>query len=659
MTKLFRVSALSLAASAGLLMAEGFDLGKISVGESQEEAALFEASVYEDDILLHNQETIAQALDSVSGVFMSKTGGRNETTVSIRGFDARRVAVFIDGVPIYVPYDGNFDYGRFATADVASIEVSKGFSSIVYGANTLAGVVNIVSKKPAKALEGSIRMGTVMDSDNGTVSQHAAVNVGTRAGNVYAQVGASTSDRDHFRLSDDFEATASQPEGDRLRSASQDQKVSAKVGYLFESGGEVAVGYAKQEAEKEQPPVADTEFSKVKYWDWPKWDKESVYLIGQKELGAAYVKATLYYDYYNNALNSYDDATYTAQTKGYAFISEYRDTTRGARLELGHTTEANSFKVAANYKFDIHNAYDTNKFSGVESKSEDYRDKTLSLGIEESYRIDAAFKLIAGIGYDVMQAESLWDSNTDINLTKPDDQSALNPEAALVYTLEKGSDLRVSIAQKTHLPTMKERYSRRLGSAIPNENLDAEQATHYEVAYHLQNESLRFTSALYYTTIYDAIQSVVVDSVNDIEQNQNVGDFVHQGLELEAAWFGDSVEAGGSYAFAKAEDTRNSGVEMVGIPEHTLFAYGKYEPAAGLSLYADIDHRQGAFSKNLANDYIKVPAFTLFGAKVAYTSTIGIEAELGVKNLTDEDYLYDMGYPEPGREYYANVNYRF
>ena len=59
--------------------------------------------------------------------------------ISVRGFDSRQVPLFIDGIPVYVPYDGYVDFNRFSTADLAAIQVAKGFSSMAYGPNTLGG----------------------------------------------------------------------------------------------------------------------------------------------------------------------------------------------------------------------------------------------------------------------------------------------------------------------------------------------------------------------------------------------------------------------------------------------------------------------------------------------------------------------------------------
>ena len=92
-------------------------------------------------------------------MFVEHGGARNEYNLLVRGFNARRVPVFMDGIPVYVPYDGEMDLGRFTTFDLSRIDISKGASSVLYGANTMGGAINLISKKPTKPFEGSIGYG--------------------------------------------------------------------------------------------------------------------------------------------------------------------------------------------------------------------------------------------------------------------------------------------------------------------------------------------------------------------------------------------------------------------------------------------------------------------------------------------------------------------
>jgi iron complex outermembrane receptor protein len=104
------------------------------------------------DLLQFNRNNVGDALNLLSGVTLS-TNSRNEKTVAVRGFDSRQVPLFIDGIPVYVPYDGYVDFNRFSTADLAAIQVAKGFSSLAYGPNTLGGAINLISRKPKRRLK--------------------------------------------------------------------------------------------------------------------------------------------------------------------------------------------------------------------------------------------------------------------------------------------------------------------------------------------------------------------------------------------------------------------------------------------------------------------------------------------------------------------------
>jgi iron complex outermembrane receptor protein len=656
------LTALCLSLAAGSLLAESFDLGQISVAAPETSAGLFETQISSETIDEHSSENLAEAVDNISGVYIGNMGGRNETTVSIRGFDARRVAVFADGVPIYVPYDGNFDYGRFLTADIGEITVSKGFSSVLYGANTFAGVINIVSKKPVAPLESDLRTTLVLDSEGKMARYMGAFNLGTRQEHVYAQLGASYAKQDHFRLSDDFDVTAEQPAGDRLRSKSEDQKVSFKLGYVADDESEVALSYANQQASKQQPPVTDTSYSRTKYWDWPMWDKESVSFNGQKNFDGAYLKGNFYYDSYKNALYAYDDANYSTMNKKYAFKSEYDDYSAGGRLEYGMELDEHRLKTAANYKKDVHRGYDIDTTTGDSTLTEEYHDNIYSLGIEGIYQATSSLSVIAGIGYDYLDPGKFYDTNKDQNITGGETQSAFNPQIALIYHFENAGNLRASVARKTHLPTMKERYSRKLGQAVANSDLGEERATHYELAYQVAKAGLSLSASLYYSRIEDAIQSVYYGKDADgdeLEQNQNVGDFGHTGVELDLGYLLGDLQSGLNYAYIDIENLDDGDEKMIRIPEHELFLYADYALTGAFSLYANMRYRDGVYSQDGKGNYLKVPSFTTFDIKASYAMENGFTAEAGVKNLLDEDYAYDLGFPEPGREFFVTLAYRY
>ena len=89
---------------------------------------------------------MADALEQLPGVDVQK-GGKSQNYVSIRGFDQSDIKVLIDGVPVYEQYFRTLDLDQIPADSIAKITVTKGASSVLYGSNTLGGVINIITKK--------------------------------------------------------------------------------------------------------------------------------------------------------------------------------------------------------------------------------------------------------------------------------------------------------------------------------------------------------------------------------------------------------------------------------------------------------------------------------------------------------------------------------
>lgn len=90
--------------------------------------------------------SIAEALRDVAGVEVSDAGEPGLARIRIRGEDAKRVTVLIDGQEFFDPRD----FGTpilIAPEMVERIEVVRGPASVVYGSRAVGGVVNIITKK--------------------------------------------------------------------------------------------------------------------------------------------------------------------------------------------------------------------------------------------------------------------------------------------------------------------------------------------------------------------------------------------------------------------------------------------------------------------------------------------------------------------------------
>lgn len=105
------------------------------------------------------------AMRWVPGVTQSGGGTRNESAFKLRGFGATEVPVYVDGVPWIDPSRGQVDYARFMTGDLESIDINKGWTSMLLGANNLGGAVIMRLAKPKKPFEAALK--SSFDFDGG------------------------------------------------------------------------------------------------------------------------------------------------------------------------------------------------------------------------------------------------------------------------------------------------------------------------------------------------------------------------------------------------------------------------------------------------------------------------------------------------------------
>lgn len=70
--------------------------------------------------------------------------------IQVQGLDAAYTLILIDGVPLVGRSAGTLDLSRISVGNIDRIEIVKGASSSLYGSEALAGVINIITKRPKK-----------------------------------------------------------------------------------------------------------------------------------------------------------------------------------------------------------------------------------------------------------------------------------------------------------------------------------------------------------------------------------------------------------------------------------------------------------------------------------------------------------------------------
>jgi iron complex outermembrane receptor protein len=632
-----------------------YELGTVHV-EAPSAAEYTGETLSASTIAKMNKLTVSESVNLISGITLSANGPRNESLIFIRGFDLRQVPIFIDGIPVYVPYDGYADLNRFTVFDLSQIQISKGGSSVLYGANTLGGAVNLVTQKPKNPTELNGFLGWLSGG------QKANVNAGILKGKFYGQLGLSHYKRDFFPMSNRFTPTRTEDGGNRNNSFHTDNKLSFKIGFTPSEGSEYSISYITQQAEKGTPSYTGQDtlnprYDRPRYWRWPKWNKESLYFISKSALGPkAYLKTRLFYDAFENELKSYDDANFNSQEKPYAFTSIYDDYTLGGSLEVGLDYWENHFvKFAAHYKKDVH------RESGPGLPELTQSDYTVSLGFEDAVNPSPRMKLIFGINWNARGSIRVDQLVEEEILSLPSNRSeAINGQVMVEYQLRNPKNrIFTMAARKTRFATLKDRYSFRLGIAIPNPDLNPENAWNFE--YGLDFGSLNrfsFRPVLFYSALDDVIQTVnnaAYDEETDtwVEQQQNAGRARFFGFEIPLSYeVSDKFLLGAHYTFIRREQLGDNEILFTDVPENKGLGFFNYTMRMRLEFMGSVEYNSDRFSTTYGT---VAEGFILVNLKARYEFRNFLSVEAGVNNLGDQNYSLVEGYPESGRNYFVTL----
>ncbi|MFM8710116.1 MAG: TonB-dependent receptor, partial [Sphingomonadales bacterium] len=99
--------------------------------------------------------SLGELLNQVAGVTVPGANnnlGSNQT-INIRGASAGNALILLDGIPVNDPsvISNYFDINLLSVDQIERVEILKGGQSTLYGSDAVAGVVNIISKKSARA----------------------------------------------------------------------------------------------------------------------------------------------------------------------------------------------------------------------------------------------------------------------------------------------------------------------------------------------------------------------------------------------------------------------------------------------------------------------------------------------------------------------------
>jgi len=163
----YSLPTLAALACLGTARAEPEQLPTVLVSATRHAMSLVDAPaavsvISAEQIEARGADNLLEALRGETGisVFGRTISGRK--TLSLRGMDARHTLILVNGKRVGAS-DGVIGHSDFqldwvAADDIERVEVVRGPLSVLYGAEALGGVVNIITRQPGEQWQGSARL---------------------------------------------------------------------------------------------------------------------------------------------------------------------------------------------------------------------------------------------------------------------------------------------------------------------------------------------------------------------------------------------------------------------------------------------------------------------------------------------------------------------
>jgi vitamin B12 transporter len=599
------------------------------------------------DIEKRHALTLAKALELLPGVDIRR-GGEGVPRVNIRGFRSRHTILLLNGIPINSTYDSQFDPNMISTENIAKIKVSYGGHSVLYGQGGLAGVINIITKQGTKGFGGDVS-GEMDEHGN----HYTKINVAGGNDKVSFFGGINNYDSDGFHVSDNFDSTSLQDDGERKNSDNERLSLFGNLVYQMNDEVEIGVTLERTTGEYGTPPSVVDDKSDPFYKN-PRYDRTEDLETVSGQVSMSYSPKGVFgfrgwvFANQNEQENArYDDDTYSTMTRRNTYTSNDETTIKGAAFQTRADFGASGNAVLS---LSTENSDYTSDLMRVDKNNDPptayYYDHGLdmySAALEYNVRLFSKMGVVAGYSHH-------WQTK-DIG----SDVDKASYMGGVSYDLTDTTTVRASYARKIRFPDIKQLYDAGSGNAdlVPEESKNYEAGITQRLFGDLTLDLAVFKN--------DVEQYIEKNDATDLYENYESYDFKGFEVYLFTPFLTTgTIGLGYSYLDTKDKSPGAQRDELQYRPEHKFTVDVGYTWDFGLSAHADLLHTADQYHYSDTFQKGKLKDYTLINVKLeqkVYKDTLFLF--LGVNNLTDENYEESYGLPQAGRTGYAGLRMRF
>ncbi len=591
--------------------------------ESKENLPISVTVITKEQIVKSGADNVGDVLRNKTGITeVSKRGTiGSESEIRIRsgGDSAKQVLVMVDGRPVNNTALGAANLSEIPAENIERIEIMRGPSSALYGANALGGVVNIITKKATEAKpQTEIRLNY---GNFGTALNQASFSVKPGKANIF--LSGNRNFAGGFRENSRYTAT----------------NLSSKFSYDFEKYGELTLtnGFLNSEMGIPGPnytPIEEFNNAQERQTSSPNANQTDRKFYGQLEHNLKMKNMNL-------KIKSYGDY----QKRRYQDTDAYTDTIS----ELENIGLDSQIETVGNFIF------------GFEGRLEKFKRTDSSVETINKYRQNYAFfaqkilelnklSLTPGVRYDY--------NSTYRNIT--------NLRISTVYKISKTIKVSANIGSAFRAPTFEDLYSPYLswpasiwgngGDTRGNENVKPEQSIGTDLGIEFKpEEMLILRVTLFYTDIKDLIEwkNVSTNPRYDQWRPSNVGQAFSRGMEIEIEnKLINNLSQNFNYIFLESKGKQNGGTRetLQYTPKHRLNYQLDYSLPAKIKSEIVLDY-------NHKIEKPKLPSYTLVNLRIS-RKIFRSEIFINIENIFDKRYVSREGYPLPGRYFSAGIIFR-
>ncbi len=623
----------------------------VTASRSQESAASVSANL----TVIDREELDQSQSRNVGDLFAEKGIGHIQkypgslTSIGIRGFRTDthgndlqgHVLVLLDGRRA-----GTGNVAKLLTRNVERIEIIRGPGAVQYGSAGMGGVVNIITRTGSSnsvSLEGG----------GGSFGEGEATIGATALAGKVDFAGTMT-----YQTRGDYDTGS----GDRYPNTGINYQtgLSTNLGYSVSDNNRLGLIFTRFDVDRAGTPGY---FDNVDLDDSSDKNNYSVDLKYDGATGSGQHQWMVRYFFGRDSNTWHNPLASNPDFWDSGMDSFNKTDQQGAQAQLTTGFKSATLTVGLDWlDYEVENSWTPNQTT--------YSNPTI-FGLGRLALLDNRLTVNAGLRYDWYSVE------VDQPAGRDEDETRFTPQIGLSWMVMENLKLRAQYAQAFMMPSADQLaadYSSFGSRILGNPGLDPEKSNTWEGGLDFAAHGLAASITWFYTDFEDKI---VTDYLaGDIQTWKNLGDATMSGFELELGYdIGQALEWSWevrpylNMTLLTTYEDDETGQDLLYVSDSNYAAGLLVNNGDGIFCRLNVAYTGSQNVQDWQSELYPAPVVELSSSTVTdlaaswrfyqndSTGSFTLRGE--VRNLLDEDYAYVMGYPMPGRSFFASLRWDY